>query len=49
MLFSLRMPNDLPEIKTNTLILEKSLYNFYSNNPNVLFIPYDETNFSTLH
>jgi len=38
----LKDANDLPEIKTNTLILEKSLYNFYSNNPNVLFIPYDK-------
>lgn len=38
----LKDANDLPEIKTNTLILEKSLYNFYSNNPNVLFVPFDK-------
>lgn len=34
--------NQLPEINTNTLILEKSLYEFYRDNPNVLFITYNK-------
>ena len=38
----LKDANDLPEINTNTLILEESLYKFYFNNPNVLFVPYDK-------
>ncbi|WP_296112588.1 LacI family DNA-binding transcriptional regulator [uncultured Anaerococcus sp.] len=38
----LKDANDLPKINTNTLILEESLHNFYFNNPNVLFVPFDK-------